>query len=159
MLTDESRFVTHLHEYFGYLLRCSEYGNTAHRYSGDTRMYHVHKYMTYSNFEETYTNLQFVLSAASLGFQRQDLGAIGGLLEWLFSKRCSPPKSIPYWAEPALQAICIEVCLHFLLIVVEECADKCLQEDCPIHPAAVCDEHDPIIEPRFVNSSQIYDEH
>ncbi|KAJ9630895.1 hypothetical protein H2203_001422 [Taxawa tesnikishii (nom. ined.)] len=95
--------------------------------------------MTYCDLEESYTNLQFVLSAASLGFSRQDIGSIGGQLEWLFSHRCSPPMSIPDWAPPALQAICTE-------------------PDCPVFPHPDCDAYGPVIEPRFVENGSTYNE-
>jgi hypothetical protein len=72
-------------------------------------MYHIHKYMGYTNAQEQYTNLQFYLSARSLGFDERDARQIWGLLFHLFSQRCEPPKSIPEWAEPALQSICTNV--------------------------------------------------
>lgn len=135
--SNQQRFISHLHEYFAYLLGCSEYGNTVDRYNGSTNMYHVHKYMALGDEEQQYTNLQFVLSGASLGFERQDLGYVAGVLEWLFSHRCSPPKSVPKWAPPALQAMCTE-------------------PDCPVYPHdAVCTAYDPVVEPKLVrNGSQ-----
>jgi len=72
-------------------------------------MYHVHKYMTISDLEQQYTNAQFVASGASLGFDEQAQRYIAGVLEWLFSHRCSPAMSVPKWAPPALQAMCTEV--------------------------------------------------
>jgi len=104
-----SRYFTHLHEYFAYLLGCSLYGNVADRYAGNTNMQHVHKYMRIGTVGEQYTNTQFVLAAASLGFDREAQGYIGRALEVLFSLRCSPPISVPSWAPPAPQAICQDV--------------------------------------------------
>jgi hypothetical protein len=72
-------------------------------------MYHIHKYMGYTNAQEQYTNLQFYLSARSLGFNERDARHIWGMLFHLFSQRCESPKSIPEWAEPALQSICTDV--------------------------------------------------
>jgi len=80
-------------------------------------MYEVHKYMTISDTEQQYTNLQFVLSAASLGFARQDVGYVGATLEKLFSHRCSAPMSVPKWAPPALQAMCTEVRIDITFLV------------------------------------------
>jgi hypothetical protein len=72
-------------------------------------MYHIHKYMGYNNAQEQYTNLQFYLSAKSLGFEERDARQIWDLLFHLFSQRCETPKSVPEWAEPALQSICTDV--------------------------------------------------
>jgi hypothetical protein len=72
-------------------------------------MYHIHKYMGYTNAQEQYTNEQFYLSAKSLGFAEKDARSIWGMLFHLFSQRCEPPKPIPHWAEPALQSMCTNV--------------------------------------------------
>jgi hypothetical protein len=72
-------------------------------------MYHIHKYMGYTNAQEQYTNEQFYLSAKSLGFAEKDARKIWGMLFHLFSQRCEPPKPIPHWAEPAPQSICTNV--------------------------------------------------
>ncbi|KAK5116328.1 hypothetical protein LTR85_009300 [Meristemomyces frigidus] len=47
-----SRYFTHLHEYFAYLFDCSLYGNVGDRYSGNTNMQHVHRYMRIGNLGE-----------------------------------------------------------------------------------------------------------
>lgn len=101
-----SFFILHLHEYFAYLLGCSIYGVQVDRYNGSTNMYHVHKYMDLSNDMEQYTNLQFVLSAKSLGFSEAAQAYIGKTLQWLFSFKCAKPISVPEWAPPASQSIC-----------------------------------------------------
>lgn len=77
-------------------------------------MYHVHKYMDLSNDMEQYTNLQFVLSAKSLGFSESAQAYIGAKLQWLFSFKCAKPISVPEWAPPASQSIC-SVSLFVLL--------------------------------------------
>jgi hypothetical protein len=104
-----SFFINHLHQYFGYLLHCSAFGSTFDRYNGSTNMYHIHKYMGYTNAQEQYTNEQFYLSAKSLGFAEKDARKIWGMLTHLFSQRCEPPKPIPHWAKPAPQSICTNV--------------------------------------------------
>lgn len=104
-----SYFVTHLTQYFGYLLSCSSFGTSYQRYNGSTNMYHIHKYMSYNNAQESYTNQQFFLSALSLGFSQRHAHQIWGMLFGLFSQRCEKPNSIPRWAEPTPQSICIDV--------------------------------------------------
>ncbi|KAH9894525.1 hypothetical protein F4778DRAFT_783957 [Xylariomycetidae sp. FL2044] len=172
--SNQWRYFTHLHEYFAYLLGCSLYGNVVDRYGGNTNMYHVHKYMTISDLEEQYTNAQFVLAGASLGFADADQAFVRRVLEWLFSRRCSPPKPVPHWAKPAPQAICSE------------------ELSCPLSPKPVCQLYKPLCdyskksnnksprgrgrgwpggdgdkkqqqqecveEPRFVTTGEIYDE-
>jgi hypothetical protein len=64
-----SFFINHLHQYFGYLMHCSAFGSTFDRYNGSTNMYHIHKYMGYTNAQEQYTNEQFYLSAKR-GYKR-----------------------------------------------------------------------------------------
>ena len=46
--TNQFYFVTHLTQYFGYLLGCSDFGTSYLRYNGSTNMYHIHKYMCVS---------------------------------------------------------------------------------------------------------------
>ncbi|CAJ2510047.1 Uu.00g059470.m01.CDS01 [Anthostomella pinea] len=119
--SNQWRFFTHLHEYFAYLLGCSLYGSVADLYSGSTDI----------DFEEQYTNTQFVLSGASLGFDQAAQKYIVQVLNWLFSHRCSPPMSVPKWAPPALQAMCTD---------------------------AACELYAPVVQPRFVSNGSIYDE-
>jgi hypothetical protein len=65
--------------------------------------------MAYNFAQEQYTNLQFFLSALSLGFEQKDARQIWGLLGKLFTRRCQAPISVPKWAPPALQSICLWV--------------------------------------------------
>lgn len=92
-----SFYFVHLYEYFAYMLDCSVYGNSVDRYNGSTDMYHVHKYMNINKDMEGYTNLQFVLSAASLGFSKEAQGYIGRSLQLLFSFKCESPQPYPHW--------------------------------------------------------------
>ncbi|KAJ4399623.1 hypothetical protein N0V91_009275 [Didymella pomorum] len=130
--TNQFYFVTHLTQYFGYLLSCSSFGTSYQRYNGSTNMYHIHKYMSYNNAQESYTNQQFFLSALSLGFSQRHAHQIWGMLFGLFSQRCEKPNSIPRWAEPTPQSICIDY-------------------DCPLAMDAACELYDAPVGPILVN--------
>ncbi|KAF3038296.1 hypothetical protein E8E12_004476 [Didymella heteroderae] len=120
-------FVTHLTQYFRYLLGCSEFGTSYQRYNGSRNM-------SYNNAQEQYTNQQFFLSALSLGFSQRHAHQIWGMLFGLFSQRCEAPRPIPHWARPAPLSICIDY-------------------DCPLAKDAACELYDMSVEPVLVNGT------
>lgn len=127
--------LTHLYQYFGYLLGCSQFANTTMPYEGDTSMYSVHKYMGLSNDEVQYFIQQVGLAALSFGVTQDDATAVGKALTDAFGYRCAPPASIPASAPAELQAICIE-------------------DDCPIAPTnATCSSYAPVVEPAAASAS------
>ncbi|TKA43178.1 hypothetical protein B0A54_06127 [Friedmanniomyces endolithicus] len=66
--------MTHLYEYFGILLGCSQYGNPGYpAYGGDLSMYSVHKYMALDSYDFGFFVQQVALSAASFGVAQADL--------------------------------------------------------------------------------------
>jgi hypothetical protein len=124
-----SFLMTHLYQFFGGLLQCSQYGKGAFpAYTGDKSMYEVHKFMALDNAEVTYFITQVALAASSFGVAKDDITAVGTALNSLFAKRCAPAVEVIPPQGPALQAICTE-------------------PDCPIADNAMCGLYDNVIEP------------
>ncbi|KAK4617444.1 hypothetical protein CLAFUW4_11822 [Fulvia fulva] len=131
------RLLTHLYQYFGGLLGCSQFANTTMQYQGETSQYNVHKYMGLNKAEVGYFISQVGMSAASFGVTEDDVKAVGMALNDAFGYRCAAPAAIPATATPALQAICIA-------------------EDCPIATAnATCAAYDPVMEPAMATGSMM----
>lgn len=108
MGTNQYTLVTHLYQYFGYLLGCSMMGTTAFpAYGGSTSQYSVHKYMYLTTAQNTYFINQVALSAQSFGVASADIAVVGTALNSLFNQRCSANVSVPMSAPAAPQAICI----------------------------------------------------
>lgn len=102
--------MTHLYEYFGFLLSCSDYGTGSFvKYAGVTGMYDVHKFMALDTYEVAYFIEQVGLSATSFGVSSDDVVAVGVQLTNTFGHRCTPAKAVLRREKPELQAICIEV--------------------------------------------------
>jgi len=128
------KLVTHLYQYFGVLLGCSQFGTSYKPYSGSTNMYEVHKFMALDAKEVAYFITQVGLAAASFGVADSDVKIVGKALNDAFGYRCSPAAAIPPTAAAAPQAICIA-------------------SDCPIAPTnATCDLYAPVIEPTNVTT-------
>jgi hypothetical protein len=125
-----SFLLTHLYQFFGSLLQCSQQSKTAFpAYTGQASMYEVHKFMALSNAETTYFIQQVGLAAASFGVAESDITAVATALTSLFARRCSAPVEVVKPQGPALQAICIE-------------------NDCPIaEENAMCGLYDQVLEP------------
>jgi hypothetical protein len=114
------RLLTHLYQYFGAALGCSEYGKMGFpAYQGDTNMAEVHRFMNIDADENGYFIQQVGLSAASFGVTEEDVTAVGTLLTNTFNYRCSPPAAVLPNAPKEPQAIC-------------------QAEDCPLSPNATC---------------------
>ncbi|TKA83237.1 hypothetical protein B0A55_02956 [Friedmanniomyces simplex] len=106
--SDQYKLLTHLYEYFGILLGCSQYGKPGYpAYAGDISMYSVHKYMALDPYDFGYFVQQVALSAASFGVAEADLEYVGGALGNLFGHRCSAATSIAPGEAATLQVICI----------------------------------------------------
>jgi hypothetical protein len=121
--------MTHLYSFFGSLLQCSHYSQSAFpAYTGHASMYEVHKFMALDSAEVGYFITQVALAAASFGVAESDLTAVGAALNALFARRCAPAVEVvkPQGAE--LQAICIA-------------------EDCMLADGAVCGLYDDVVQP------------
>jgi len=106
--TNQYTLVTHLYQYFGYLLGCSMMGTEAFpAYGGSTSQYSVHKYMYLTTAQNTYFINQVALAAQSFGVASDDITVVGTALNSLFNERCAPNMSVPSTAPAAPQAICI----------------------------------------------------
>lgn len=109
--TDDSNqyyLLTHLYQYFGYLLGCSMQGMEGFSsYEGQTSMFAVHKYMYITNAQNTYFIQQVGLAAQSFGVANDDVTAVANSLDAAFNFRCLPAASIPSNATAAPQSICI----------------------------------------------------
>ncbi|WYZ36077.1 hypothetical protein EsH8_X_000724 [Colletotrichum jinshuiense] len=121
--------LTHLYQFFGALLGCSQYGMTGFpSYGGQASMYQVHKFMDLDVNEVGYFIQQVALAGASFGVSQDDLKAVGMALNQLFGMRCSPPATAIPAQGAQLQAICIE-------------------NNCPIATNAACASYAPAVAP------------
>jgi hypothetical protein len=127
--------VTHLYEFFGYLLGCSELGKTGFpAYGGSTSMYNTHKFMDLDANELGYFITQVGTAAASFGVTTDDVNTVGKALSSTFGYRCAPAAAVPASATAELQAICIA-------------------SDCPMSPMATCAAYGNATEPTFTNGT------
>ncbi|OWP02671.1 hypothetical protein B2J93_6636 [Marssonina coronariae] len=112
--------LTHLYEYFGTLLGCSQQGSGAYAaYDGFGSQYEVHKFMDLSLAEVTYFIEQVAGAALSFGVSADDLAPVGNALMTLFGYRCSPPATVVPAQGSQAQSIC-------------------QAEDCPLAPMSNC---------------------
>ena len=111
MLTafSHSFLLTHLYEFFGALLGCSDMGMSGFSaYMGQASMYSVHKFMDLSDAEVTYFIEQVGLAAASFGVTEADATAVGMTLESVFGVRCGPPTALIKSQGAQLMSICTD---------------------------------------------------
>ncbi|KAK5111542.1 hypothetical protein LTR62_004838 [Meristemomyces frigidus] len=93
--SNQYALLTHLYEYFGAVLGCTEYGKTGFpTYAGETSMYNVHKYMALDAMQVGYFIEQVGLSAASWGVSADDCKIVGTTLEAVFGHKCSAPAAV-----------------------------------------------------------------
>ncbi|KAH6717777.1 hypothetical protein BKA61DRAFT_475972 [Leptodontidium sp. MPI-SDFR-AT-0119] len=119
--SNQYMLLTHLYEYFGTLLQCSQQGKTPFdAYAGEASQYNVHKFMDLSQAEVTYFIEQVAGSAMSFGVSADDLTPVGTALMTLFGYRCSPPTTVIPAQGSQGQSIC-------------------QAEDCPLAPMGNCD--------------------
>lgn len=127
--------LTHLYQFFGSLLGCSDYGMAGFpAYDGFPSMYQVHKFMDLDVNEVGYFIQQVGLAAESFGVTADDATAVGMALNTLFGYRCAPNATAIAAQGPAQQSICIA-------------------DDCPIAEGAVCDAYAPAVEPSNATST------
>lgn len=79
-------------------------------------MYEVHKFMALDEHEVGWFVTNVGKSAASFGVTDDDVATVGKALLDTFGMNCAAPVAIPATAEPALQAICIEVRILFFFL-------------------------------------------
>jgi hypothetical protein len=128
--------LTHLYQFFGTLLGCSQQSNGSAfpSYQGDASQYSVHKYMDLDSAQVGYFIQQVGLAAESFGVATSDITAVATALEGYFDVRCAPPTTIIPVEGPQLQSICIA-------------------EDCPLAPNSTCSSYQPAVLPGVANST------
>ncbi|PVH95228.1 hypothetical protein DM02DRAFT_618037 [Periconia macrospinosa] len=130
--------LTHLYEFFGVLLQCSEYNkNPAFPAYAGHDMESAHRFMDLSPSEVGYFIQQVGLSAASFGVSQEDVTAVGNSLNKLFGYRCSPPTVVVPEQGETLNSIC-------------------QNEMCPLDEKARCDlypNNGTVVEPARVNGT------
>lgn len=130
--------LTHLYEYFGALLGCSQYGQGAFpAYSGHASMYSVHKFMDLDIYEVSYFVEQVGLSAASFGVATADVDAVGKALMSLFGYKCAPPTIVIPAQGSQLESICIA-------------------DDCPLAPNSTCSSYATVSSPAAAAANNTY---
>jgi len=119
-MSNQQKLLTHLYQYFGALLGCSQYGMGAFpAYQGFGSMYQVHKFMDLDVYEVSYFIQQVGLAAASFGVAMDDVDAVGKALMNAFGYRCAPPAIVIPAQGMQLESICIAA-------------------NCPLAPNATC---------------------
>lgn len=127
--------LTHLYQFFGSLLGCSDYGMPGFpAYSGFASQYQVHKFMDLDEHEVGYFIQQVGLAAESFGVTAADAQAVGMALNALFGYRCAPNATAIAAQGPAQQSICSA-------------------DTCPLAAGAVCDQYAAPVEPKNATSS------
>ncbi|GAM83842.1 hypothetical protein ANO11243_018320 [Dothideomycetidae sp. 11243] len=135
MTSNQYLLLTHLYEFFGALLGCTDYGMTGYpAYGGVGSMYEVHKFMDLDANQVGYFVEQVGLSAASFGVVMADVTAVGKALAGLFDVRCAPNTIVISSLGPLPQSICIA-------------------DDCPLSPNATCGSYETPLKPVNVSSS------
>ncbi|PNS19434.1 hypothetical protein CAC42_7278 [Sphaceloma murrayae] len=133
MNSNQYTLFTHLYQYFGSLLMCSQYGMEGYAaYNGKGSQYEVHKFMDLDENEVGYFNEQVGLSAASFGVTEDDVTAVGTALNSVFNVKCAPPTTVVPAQGAKLQSICIA-------------------ESCPLAANATCDSY--MAQPKPVNAT------
>ncbi|RFU75709.1 hypothetical protein TARUN_6468 [Trichoderma arundinaceum] len=124
-----SFLLTHLYQFFGSLLSCTQQGMPGFpAYGGRASLYQVHKFMALDNAELTYFIQQIALAAQSFGVATSDIEIVGNALSSAFGMRCATPTTVIKAQGPQLQAVCIE-------------------SDCPLAKNAKCSLYEAVVEP------------
>jgi len=101
--------LTHLYQFFGGALGCSQYGMTGFAsYGGVASMYELHKFMDLGPNEVGYFIQQVGLAAQSFGVTSDDVSTVGTLLSSIFDVQCGPATTVIPAQGPQLQSICIQ---------------------------------------------------
>ena len=131
------KLLTHLYQYFGYLLTCSEYGQGAFpAYQGHASMASVHQYMDLDAAEVGYFIEQVGMAAASFGVADADVTIVGNALNELFGYKCAPPTTVIPAQGAVLESICIA-------------------DDCPTAVNATCSSYPAAMMPSAANSTNM----
>ena len=93
--------MTHLYQFFGQLLGCSQFP----AYSGRNSMFEAHKFMNLNQNQIGYFITQVGLAAKSFGVTDADITTVATLLTNTFNKRCNAPAAVA-GAPIGLQSIC-----------------------------------------------------
>ncbi|CAN8095825.1 unnamed protein product [Discula destructiva] len=121
--------LTHLYQFFGSLLGCSDYGMPGFpAYDGFPSQYEVHRFMNLDEYEVGYFIQQVGLAAESFGVTTDDAMAVGMSLNSLFGYRCAPNATAIAAQGPQQQSICSA-------------------DTCPLAEGAVCDQYQAAVEP------------
>ncbi|KAH6997459.1 hypothetical protein EDB80DRAFT_652601 [Ilyonectria destructans] len=128
--------LTHLYQFFGSLLGCSEQGMSGFdAYKGESSMYSVHKFMDLDYAEVTYFITQVGLAAASFGVAEDDIKVVATALGGLFNVRCAPATTVIKAQGSQLQSICID------------------PKTCPLAMDGVCSKYDTPVTPKNATES------
>ncbi|KAF7550492.1 hypothetical protein G7Z17_g5666 [Cylindrodendrum hubeiense] len=133
--SDQYFLLTHLYQFFGSLLGCSEQGMAGFdAYKAQSSMYKVHKFMDLDYYQVTYFVTQVGLAAASFGVAEDDIKAVAMALNSIFNVRCAPATTAIKAQGAQLQSICID-------------------KSCPLAKDGVCSKYDTPIEPKNATAS------
>ncbi|KAK1074950.1 hypothetical protein LTR74_000794 [Friedmanniomyces endolithicus] len=139
--SNQYMLMTHLYEYFGILLGCTQYGNPGYpAYGGDLSMYSVHKYMALDPYDFGFFVQQVALSAASFGVAQADLEVVGAALGELFGHKS--------FAFIAVRGGYVAGYLYH-----GEFVEWGEGDDCPLAVNATCSLYDKVVNPKFANGS------
>jgi len=137
MNSNQYRLLTHLYQFFGTALGCSQQSNSSSAfpsYQGTASQYQVHRFMALNEKQNGYFISQVAAAAASFGVATSDIQAVGTLLTNVFNKRCTPPTTVIPSAGPQLQSICIA-------------------ESCPVSENATCASYAAVVQPGVANAT------
>jgi hypothetical protein len=134
--SNQYKLLTHLYQFFGTLLKCSQQGSGADfpSYEGEASMYKVHKFMALNSSQVGYFIQQVGLAAKSFGVADADVTAVGDALTSLFDVRCGAATAAVPAQGPQLQSICIT-------------------SDCKEAANASCDSYAAAVDPGVANST------
>jgi len=136
--SNQYRLLTHLYQFFGTLLGCSQQGMGSNSsfpaYSGQASQYKVHKFMDLNYAEVSYFIEQVALAATSFGIAKEDISNVGTALNGLFNVRCAANATAIPAAGPVQQSICIA-------------------SDCPLAMNNTCSAYDTAVMPGVANST------
>lgn len=133
--SNQYKLLTHLYQFFGVLLGCSQQGMTGYSsYQGQASQYSVHKYMDLNYAQVSYFNQQVALAAASFGVSQDDINTVGMALNNYFNVRCEPAVTLAPALGSQLQSICIA-------------------DSCPLAPNNTCSAYAAAVQPGVANST------
>ena len=105
--SNQEKLFTHLYQFFGKLLGCSQYGNMGFpAYQGGASMYTVHQFMDLDSAQNTWFIEQVGLAASSFGASAADVATVAMSLNNTFNYRCSPAATVIPAQGMQLQSIC-----------------------------------------------------